>query len=224
MVTGRRYKRLSTSGMKLHSETAFETKVEILDISVGGASVRGTKYLKPGIKCVVKLKNKDTFIPLKGTVVWENVSGSTIDLSGDVVTFYMAGIKFDNIFFELSESADSMDGYYTLNELRLSGSRFKILSHGTALLNYQENFIVRSLSLGGMLIESLNEIHFNMKYPMGLFLPGENSPVNFQGRVVSSELMRAKNKKIYYIGIAFLDMTENDRSRLNNFISILSEI
>jgi hypothetical protein len=226
MARDRRHKRFSTGSMDLTSESLFELKVEIADMSVNGVCIKGTKRFQLGSKCDVRFHNMDTIDPIGGYIVWENFSERRKDFSGDVNTYYMAGIKFEKDFSGFSGKIDFSEKHSVLHDCQAYAKRFEIRNGVTALLRYKELFKVKSLSMGGLLIESLNKIQKNEKMQMKLYLPGDRRAIQFEGRVVSSVDMKVRSKMSdrYNVGIEFLDMGERDRVRLRSFVRSLSAL
>ncbi|MEW6110162.1 MAG: PilZ domain-containing protein [Nitrospirota bacterium] len=222
MARGRRHKRVSIKGMDIYAKTTFDTRVEILDISTQGVCIKSARRLVPGCKCILNLKNKGSFLPLKGTVRWERFSGKILKVSGEVETLYRAGVEFEYNFSEFSGYLKYMGEYCETDEKKLRGTRYQIPGRETALLNYEETFNVSSLSAGGLLVESLNKIEFDRKMTMELHLPKENHTIKFQGRVASCVPVKNKKPERYNIGIEFLDIEETDRSRLKKLVQLLS--
>lgn len=207
--------------MDIHAKTLVASKVRILDISAEGMCIKGKKHLRLGSKCFVNLENKDTYVPVEGTIVWEKVSESIIDFSGEMITFFTAGIKFDDMHPQLTDILGIHEVSSIPDEESLRVKRFKIHNNKIAFVDYPETFVVKSLSLGGLLGETFNEVQVNSEFPMQLFLPKADSSIKLYGRVASCEPVKGRDPKLYNIGIEFMEMSEDNRLRLDRFIHSL---
>ena len=81
---------------------------------------------------------------------------------------------------------------------------------------------VKKISLDGMLIGLGNRLQVEKRFPMALFLANENLPIKFQGRVACCIGIADKKSTSFDIGIEFLDMAKQDKSRLSRFLETLT--
>ncbi len=223
----RRYKRFSVTDMDVRAKTLFASEVELLDISMSGGCVLSRRSLKLGQNCLLKLGCEGNTFALRCAVVWETLCGSERSAE-EVVPLYKTGIAFRKV---PSDSLVQLKDFIRLSgmprELKLadqyapSALRFSVQSHQKALLYYPKTSPVKKISLGGMLMELYFDISVEKKFPMALFLPNENPPIKFQGRVASCIGMDDRHSKHFDVGIEFLEMTENDRSRMTTFLDLL---
>jgi hypothetical protein len=224
MSGGRKHKRFSARSLNLSAAALFAAKVELLDISLGGACVKSPKRLQSGNTCMLKFEDGEIADPINGTVMWERLAEHKVDLSGEVVSSYVAGIKFDKAFSQLTENMKLMVENLPFREYRLSSTRYKFHSKVTASLDYHEQFRVKSLSLGGLLVESLNEIPKDSELSLLLSLPGQSRALCFSSKVVSCVLLEGgiQNSSRYDVGVEFIDMPAKDSARLKKVIESLS--
>jgi hypothetical protein len=80
---------------------------------------------------------------------------------------------------------------------------------------------VKTISLGGMLIQTDQALKKESKVPMGLTL-NDGTSVNFIGRVVSCHMKEDKGQTHYDIGSEFTDLTDKDKTLLQKFIDQLA--
>ena len=113
------------------------------------------------------------------------------------------------------------DGEKVRDEYPPTALRFRIKTTERAVLYYHKTSPVKKISLGGMLMEEYNGIELEWRAPMALFLPNETEPLKFRGRVASCIEIPGKRSKHYDIGVEFLDMPEDDRLRLSEFLHLL---
>lgn len=226
----RRYKRFTVANMDVRARALFTAEVELLNISTSGACVLSKTSLKLGENCLIKLEREGALIPLRCTVVWETLCGSERGTAGEVIPLYKSGIEFRNISSNrLVELKDFIRVTGLPDELKLgdqygpSALRFRVRTHEKALLYYPGTSVVKKISLGGMLMELYRGIPIENRLPMALLLPGENRPIKFQGRVAYCAAMDDMHSKRFDIGIEFLGMAENDRSRVSGFLHLLEQ-
>jgi c-di-GMP-binding flagellar brake protein YcgR len=224
----RRYERFAVEDMTLHAKTLFATEIEVLDVSMTGACIVAKKSLKSGDQHLLRLQNKGTALTLQGVVVWVMLSGSVKNAREEAVPVYRAGVMFKNVSSDkLVELKDFMrtfgapDGEKLSDEYPPTALRFRIKATESAVLYYHKTSPVKKISLGGMLMEGYNGIKLEWRAPMALFLPNENAPLKFRGRVASCIEIPGRRTKHYDIGVEFLDMPEDDRSRLSEFLLLL---
>lgn len=226
MQEKRRHKRYGVNELDISGKMMFATEVKILDISIGGVSLKADRRLNIGSEYTLKLEDKDRVTTVRGVVVWSSISGTREGPKGDMIPVYTAGMKFTNILNErITELINFIEDHQKdkHKEHRLSGLRFHIDAPEKAILNFPENYRVKKVSLGGMLIESRQLLNIDSRYPMEIFLP-EDTPIRFSGRVASCLLISGDGPAQYDIGIQFIEMSEKDRERFREFIRFLREI
>lgn len=207
----------------------FANEVDILDISIGGISLRADRRLNIGTEYTLKIKDRNSIIPLKGTVMWALLSGTKKNPDGDTVPLYTAGMSFSGLSGETIREltrfiSEHREGQHPGDWRLTGGPRFNIrytIDTGDAVLNYPESFLVKKISLGGMLIESAQQIEVEKRLPMELSLPGD-AVITFGGRVASC-LPSGQLDRSFAIGIEFVDIGESEKTRLEDFINMLAK-
>ncbi len=113
-----------------------------------------------------------------------------------------------------------IEGHVQGPEHRLTGLRFNISKPGKAVLHFPSHYSVDKISSGGMLIESNEALEVESRFPMELTIPDEE-PISFTGRVASCVLVTGKGVEHFDIGIQFLEMSEADKNKVEEFIALL---
>ena len=233
MQNTRRYERYKANLIGINGRIILAKFVKILDISIGGLSLQSEKRLNIGNEYTLKIDSKEKVFTVKGIVVWSVLNNSIKDSKGNIVPIYTAGIKFTNVSGEkINEITDLMQIYkrerdsdQKVNLFSSSGRRLYVRIHVAtpekAVLNYQEAYKVKILSLGGMLIESSHSLEAESTVPMELIFP-EDKSIIFQGRVASCSQKKGKDLLHYDIGIDFVNMTEKDKEILHEIIRLLN--
>ncbi len=231
MQEKRQYKRFRVDIMEINGRMTFARDVKILNISIGGVSIKADRRLNINNEYTLKIEGKKKSLTVKGIVVWSLISGSTQDFYGNFIPIYTAGMKFTELsdakkieiitfLQEHKIDADKQVDMYSPNGLRLY-VRIHIEAQAKAILNFQEDYKVKKISLGGMLIESEHVLELESKIEMEITL-NEGKTVYVLGRVASCLLETATDLKHCDIGIEFLEMPDNDREILNGFIRLLN--
>jgi c-di-GMP-binding flagellar brake protein YcgR len=233
MPERRRYERFIVGILEITGTMTFARDVKIHDISVGGVAVTVDKRLDLGGEYTLKIEGKGRALSLRGVVVWSLLSESLMDAQGNVVPVYKAGLKFIDLSQEQVSEIESFieDHKKELGrELDLTGVgsarlhvRFKIEHPEKAVLNFYENYNVKKIGLGGMLIESKHELDIDDTLPMELILTDEKS-MKFIGRIASCLPKEQMKERQYDIGVEFLDVSERNKSILHEFIRLLNDI
>lgn len=230
MQNTRRFERYKANLMGINGRIIFARFVKILDISIGGLSLQTEKRLNIGNEYTLKIDSKKKALTVKGIVVWSVLNNSIKDSKGNIVPIYTAGIKFTNVSGEkINEITDFIQTYkrdivQKLNLFSPSGRRLYVrilvTTPENAVLNCQEAYKVKILSLGGMLIESSHSLEVESTLPMELNFP-EDKSILFQGRIASCLLKKDEDLVHYDIGIDFVNMTEKDNEILHAIIRLL---
>ncbi len=218
----RRYKRISIEG--LSGVFHFSTKARIINLSLGGAAVEVDRRLEMNSTYNLKIPSGDKFLEIKGRVVWCVLSGNQKTSKGDIVPIYHAGIKFIDLLDErakmLLELIESHKAGISRFEERIRGIRFKIILPEKVVVDFPLQYKISVISLGGMLIELPEELPLDAVYPMQIEIPHDKTIIKFNGRIASCK--KAHDRPEYYhMGVEFIEMNEDDRKKLNDFISSL---
>jgi Tfp pilus assembly protein PilZ len=222
MEERRSHKRFRLGASEINGKMVFATEVKILDISIGGVSVKADRRLNMGNEYVLKLEDRDRFISVKGVVVWSSLSGTREAAGGEVAPVYTAGMRFSDISAETVNELLAFVEHHDKGQAHLvSGRRlnvrFRIRTPKKVLLQYPEQYRVKTISLSGMLIETAHSLDVESRVPMELSLQ-DDAPITFMGRIASCQLA-AKEAGVYAIGIEFLDLRKKDKEVLSAFVA-----
>ena len=211
MEDKRRYKRYTLDVTDVRSDMIFATDVMILDISLGGISLKADKRLNMGVEYIIKIRARDEMINLRGEVVWALLSDHRETPNGHGIPIYKAGLKFTHLSDEkLSEIVKFIENYKSevdramfvcqLYDQRLFERLSIDTPVGAAVLHRYEGCKVKALSFSGMLMESEFALNIEDRLPMKLTL-AEDKAVTFQGKVASCNLIAGTIPVLYDMGI-----------------------
>lgn len=224
MQERRIHKRFEVDDMDIHGKMIFASVVKVINISLTGISIRADRRLDIGSEYSLKIQDRERILSVKGVVVWSNICGSKETSHGDHVPLYAAGLKFTNVLNDrVTELLNFIEMHKADPEQRVAGLRFRISDGESAVMNFPTSYLVKRISLGGMLIESPQSMEVNATYPMEISLPDEK-PVQFVGKVVSCQPLAVKGTELFHLGIAFVSMSGKDTERLSGFIVMLRDL
>jgi hypothetical protein len=143
-----------------------------------------------------------------------------------VVPVYTAGMKFIEVppdFTEVMQDLlESFGGAPLREDERREHTRVPARPPGIALLDFPAEYRVKTISLGGMLIESAAALESECRVPMVLFLAG-GEDCKLLGRVVSSRPVDRDGTRLYDIGIEFIELLGMARIALAVFLASLPQ-
>jgi hypothetical protein len=229
VIYTRRHKRFRLGSRELNGQMTFASEVSILDIGMGGVSLRADKRLNIGGKYMLKLEGNQKVVSVTCEVAWARMSGTKKSTAGELVPLYTAGMKFvglspENVSDLLSfvEAISSEEEVPSADDRR-THARYPARGPGIALLNFPAEYKARTISLSGMLIASTEAVDSESRVPMVLSLPDGRS-IDFLGRIVSCQPKDEEGPERYHIGIEFIELTEAARDALAAFIAWLATI
>lgn len=224
MQDNRKHKRYVTVDLDIKCRMLFATEVQLLDMSISGASIIVDKRLNMGDKYAMKIEDRGENLSLRGEVIWVSISGSKKLSSGEIVPLYKAGIKFDNV---LTGKGSRIMGYLTdtVNKkqlsVRLGGVRVRIDS-ASSVLDVPHGFTIKKISRGGVLLETDRKLDTGQVYPLEITLfKGDGQPLRCKGKVASCVPHPSGNPELFDVGVEFVDLSETDLTRLSQFLNRL---
>jgi hypothetical protein len=218
----RRNKRYIVDGIQ--GNVLYPADLEILNISIDGAAIETTRWLDLNREYTLKIKYKDIILNLKGRVVWAVLTSKEKKGSGEVIPVYRAGVRFTDT---LSEKTTMLINFIEENKIktlekRLVGVRFKVATHQDTKIDYPYKYEVKKMSLSGMLVETEYTLDLNSNYDIELFLT--DNVLNIIGRIAYREKIDSGNGFKYNIGIEFVEMSDNDKGLLKEFLNTLEDV
>lgn len=228
MQNRRKHKRYSLDLLAVNGKMSLTSKVEVIDISLGGVALKADRRLNIGKEYVIKLQEKSRTLEVKGIVVRSELSGMEDRGHGERASIYTAGLVFkdgfgDKIAAFLRPLEHTVKKEQPAVDERRLTVRFHITTPGEEVLSYPLQFKVRSISLGGMLIQTQQSVEINRTVPMDLALNADN-PISFIGRAVSCMMTENAGQTFYNIGMEFTDLKDKDTTQLKTFIDYLAKI
>jgi c-di-GMP-binding flagellar brake protein YcgR len=225
MKERRKHKRFSLDLVEINGKMSLTSKVEVLDISLGGVALKADRRLNIGKEYLIKLQEKGKTLDVKGIVVRSELSGMKDMGNGESTSIYTAGLVFKDGFtdriadFLRPIEQNKKNASPVVDDRRLN-VRFQITTPGEEVLSYPLQFKVSSISLGGMRIRIPHPVEINSTIPMELSLNADGA-IAFGGRAVSCAMTENAGQTNYDIGVEFTNLTDKDKTLLNSFIDYL---
>ena len=233
MDNTRRYKRFKVDVMEISGKMVLAKYVKINDISVGGVSLQTERMMRIGSEYALRIEGRGRLLSVSGIVIWSLLGESISDSEGNIIPLYTAGMKFTDGSSEKEKEivdfleAHKRDADRQVDINKPDGGRLYVRicieDPEKAVLHFQENYKVKNLNLGGMLIESDHALEIDSKLPMEMTLPDDRS-ILFLGRVAYCRLKEQEDLVHYDIGIEFVDMPEQSGIKFREFIRLLDNM
>jgi Tfp pilus assembly protein PilZ len=228
MQEKRRHKRYNLDLADVNGKMGLTDKVEVLDISLGGVALKADRRLNIGKEYMIKLQEKGKTLDVKGIVVRSELSGIETRGHGETASIYTAGLVFKDGFVDkIADFLRPIEQNKKKNSPavvdRRFNVRFNITTPGKHILSYPLQFKVRSISLGGMLIQTQQSVEINSTIPMELSL-NAGQAVTFVGRTIACTMTEIAGQANYDVGVEFTDLTDKDKALLKTFIDNLAEL
>ncbi len=223
MKERRQYLRLAVDDLDVQTSAVVSSEAEIHDISTTGVSILCARRLRVGGEYTLRFEFEGVPpVAVRGVVKWETQVGRKKIGGKDLL--FLAGIELRDVMTsQMTRIIDFMKEIIDGRDKRLKGIRFKIPTHEKAVVEGLETCSVRLISLSGMLIETKRALSEGEFFPMELFLPDDDRPINFRGRIASSQEAAREGIRLFRTGVEFTAMTLDDRARLNAFLRFVYE-
>jgi hypothetical protein len=218
MQEKRQYPRYTVEGVE--GTLLFTTHVDILNISINGVALKANRRLEIGREYILKLEYKDRTVSVNGVVVWSVLSELTDGPYAEKVPVYKAGMRFTDVISDkMARLLEFIESHKLSQDERLN-IRFTIKAPDKAILDGPHNYGVKNMSITGMRIETDMRFDVGARYPMEISLEG-NRTIKVLGKVVSCLEVNDKSPMHYAIGIEFIEMSDEDKKRLKEFVNTL---
>ncbi len=222
----RRHTRIRLDIPTMDGKMLLTDNAEILNLSSGGALLQSDKGLIVGNRYLITCAGRGKGIRVTGVAVHSEFAGPGEREGGESTARYTAHIRFDDGQAEkIAYLIDSVEGDRemgaSMETERRRHVRFRMTMPLESILSHTGRFKVKTMSLNGMLIQSMQPLEINRTVPMELSLT-TGSQVSFIGRVASCIKTNDNSRESYDIGVEFQELTETGRSMLRAFISSLA--
>jgi len=226
MQNTRLHKRIKLDIVELDGKMSLIDDVEILDISLGGVSLKVDRGLNIGKEYLITLVEESKSIDVKGIAVHSALRETEEWTNGERVTSHTARIKFKD--GQTAKIAGILNSIQQLRKEEVpvtADRRLHVRFHFTipldTLLSHTAQLRVKKIGLSGMLIQSEQALAINSLIPMALSLNADDR-VNFSGRIVTCQMSKDDGRALYEMGVELSDLTDKGRTLLKTFIDDLA--
>jgi hypothetical protein len=212
----RRHRRHATCNLR--GNLLFQTRADVADVSRSGISIRTRERLYLGREYTITIaRGGRRILSIDGHVVWCDLATTDKGEGPDLVPIYQAGLELDDM-----ESLDTQrflahlkqDVVLTLED-RLGGRfTFSIGSDRTDDPDY--DFVVRTISLSGMLIET--DLRPDREARCHMEIDLLDFTLTLSGRVAYIKQPANGDGGVSELGLEFTALTPQQRELLQTYI------
>jgi len=212
----RRHRRYDVEDVLGHLRLSFDAK--ILNLSLDGMALETHGWLRVGRRYSFKIRHSDASIDLGGMVSWCTLV-RTEHVGEEILPVYRAGVQFEDA---LTEKALQVRGFLEQNALKPLDStrafgRFRLRRGGAVDVDVCRDFVVRRLSLSGLLLETDLLPELDARFELELRL-GERE-IQVPARVAYVERLEMESgEPRAEIGMEFLSLTMEARRLLEQLM------
>ena len=205
----------------LQGSFSYAVEAVVLNISLGGFAVRTATQLTIGRVYRFRLGSGDNTVHLTGTVQWCKMAGTEKLESGDVVPVYQAGIAFDEVMTRQAiELRQFLEKSIVVDVKRRIFGRFKASSSQPVTLESSSRFLVKQISMSGVLVESETALDENEMFDFEVRLDRRKfASLVRVAHVVENQDRDASHR--YRMGLEFVETESEHRDLLEEFIHAL---
>lgn len=212
----RRHDRFSTDNV--HGRFSYAVRASVLNLSLSGLAVRTDTQLNIGRKYRFELGDPTHAVELSGSVRWCRMSGTEKLPSGDIVPVYEAGIALDDVLTNKAEELlQFMEKNITLDLKRRVAGRFKVEPSGPVVLKSDSEYLVKQISISGMMIESEVSLKPDTEFALDMHLGRRE--FSTPARIIYMAEVALEGETLHYrMGVEFLRTEPEQRQILEDFI------
>jgi c-di-GMP-binding flagellar brake protein YcgR len=234
----RRHRRVASPGLTGRLPTTCRARLR--DVSLSGVGFESEGRVAPARNYRLRLSSAEgEELDRQGRLVWSHLYTTRRDADGEVHPVFRAGLLFDDrsvgatseLYDFIRRHAGNGDGNgdetappdAALEEDRFSTERNATRYHLERIeelqLDTDYEFLVRTLSLSGMLIETEHPLPKRTCVELVLEMP--EGELRGRGRVVSTERTLEGDRHRHAIAVEFLELDPADRERLERYLQRL---
>ena len=216
----RRHRRYDVEGV--HGSLAYEMDAKVLNMSLTGMAMETAAMLKVGSNYRLQVPFEGDVLDLPADVKWCHLVRTEVNVAGEIVPVYQAGIDFRSILDEKARQILAFIESHIIVDLeqRLFG-RFRLEEGHSVSLAQDREFQVRRISLSGMLIET--SFSPELEEVLDLEMEPGDLVVEVHGRVANIKRFESGEDSLAEVGIEFLHLSPEQRRSLESFIESLLE-
>ncbi len=198
----------------------FNTEARVLNVSLTGVALESAMPVRVGRSYSIALRSDDgQAVTLSARAAWCHLKSTRRGEAGEATPVYAAGLAFDDT---LTEKAGQLIRFLERSAIITVGQRvtgrFEVASERTISLATRHEFVVKNLSLRGMLIETDLSPEAGSEFDVEVALP--ESSLQTRVRVTGVRESRLADKRVFAeVEVEFAGLGREDRARLADFIA-----
>jgi PilZ domain len=198
----------------------FNTEARILNMSLAGVALESALPVRLGRTYSIALRHdKEETVRLSASVVWCHLQEIRKNQFGESQPIYAAGLAFTDT---LTEKAGLLVRFLERSAIVTVGQRvtgrFRFSREQTVSVKTEYEFVVKNVSLLGLLLETELSPQLGAVFAIEVFLPTYTFRTN--ARVAHARETRLADKRtITEVGMEYTDFAEGDQTRLAEFIA-----
>ena len=232
MQERRHHKRYSVDIMTIRGGIPFADNVKILDISLSGVLLETDRRPDIGNRYILTMESEGSVLTVQGTVVRSTLNKINKDPKENIVPTYNAGLHFTKLSNgKIIEIAKFVNDHFLEDQKQKVRFAYMYKSDNPKLYmrffvedpkrisshDPQTYYVIKNINIGGMLIESEQEIDIDQTLIMEITLP-DKKVISFLGRVLSCIFSEDISSGMHEIGIGFIDISDENKATLNDYI------
>jgi c-di-GMP-binding flagellar brake protein YcgR len=222
----RKHKRFRLRLINIESKVNLVGKVDVVDMSLGGALLRTEGKLALGKECSIQFGYRGMQYPVKGMVIRSELSGICEQSGNKSVSRYLVGIMFKEgsagtvkEFLDSIEQSSKVEMPATAN-WRFRDVQFNLTTPSEKVLEFPGQFTIQDISKSGVIIHAEQQLSVDSMLLLELSLDAA-APISFMGKVVSCRSSRDWGQGGYAVGVEFTELTDSAVEVLQQFMESL---
>lgn len=198
----------------------FNTEARVLNVSLTGVALESSLPVRVGRSYSITLRYDDEQkVSLAATVAWCHLQETRQNPSGESTPIYAAGLSFNDT---LTEKAGLLIRFLERSAVITVGQRvtgrFRVSKNQLISLKTEYEFVVKNVSLRGLLLETDLSPEIGAVFEIEVVLPA--CTLQARARVVRvKEIRPAEKRVIAEVEMEYVDLPPDERARLSEFIA-----
>lgn len=201
----RREERFSVEGVR--GSLIVTGDAQVTNLGLDGLGIETRTPLEVGRTYVLSLVRPDRQLRVEGRVAWCSLVRTERE-SDEVLPIYRAGVRFvETLTDKANEVATFLDDNAVAGTEKRKFGRFRLSRDKAATVGAETEFVVREMSLSGMLIEADLALRVDTLHRMEIRLPELSFAA--QVRIARAKRLDDENESgvaLYRLGVEFVEL------------------
>jgi Tfp pilus assembly protein PilZ len=216
----RRHRRYDVHNV--HGSLVYAMDAQVLNISLTGLAIETQHALRVGTEYTLRLSHQGHDLRLRTRVKWCRLVRTASDTRGNVLPVFHAGLDFREALGEVArELLGFIEDHVEVELERRILGRFRLREAEDVELDAEHEFLVRRISLSGMLIQTDLAPRLDALLELEVRLP--HQLLSCRGRIAYVRPVDNHRRNESELGIEFQSLEELDRRAIERLIEDLIE-